>query len=755
MKKPIKSLQHALVKPLTQSILVAMALSPALMLSPALALADDDVKKERPVADAVVRIDPELERLAAQQASVPAIIIFGEQPQRKIARALNEKYEPQIDALAARVRGIYDKYLPKDTLPSEEKEIEQSKLLSQYVTDADKKEIRALNEQREKLMRELRQQIGRESAAAVAEVQKIYSARISSLGVKIVENFATLNAVSAEIPSAALKEIAALGGVAEIVYNNPGKPELSNQVQSLGADSWWNSGFDGGVWDVGVLDSGVLETHAALSSHTFYENYASNGNHGTGVACMYASTNATHKGLAFGLNAILVDNAGDDATTMAGADWMLRSAGDDPEVINYSWGNGNATGSDWHSLSRFVDGVVFDYATNWAKSAGNRGAGTNTMTIPANNYNGLTVANMFDNNTITRTDDVIWFESSRGPTVDGRKKPDLSAPGEQTMTCNSSGGYSNLGGTSSAAPKVGAASLLLMDGGNWDPRAIKAVLINTADSWEDNNTDTAADDGAKTGKEWNKTYGWGYLDLWHAHFHRNDYFSSSVKPKGQTGSYKLYKGHMFNGDKATLVWERDVDYNNAATPTSYRNLSDLDLKLYAEASNAQLDSDTTVKDNVHQVAASASQAAVVKVYAYSASFDGAASEPYSLATEENFALATGPVFSHTITAPASVYRGFTFTYSVAVKNTGDLDAHNVNVTLNLPAGFTLASGTATQNLGSIGDGATKNLSWTVKAPNLVTTASIGITTNSSSYGEKFSGSAAKSISVKNLVLTLP
>lgn len=749
MKTSKTLINHAVVNPLTRAVLIAMACYASAT------LADDDKKRELPVVESVQRIDPTLERLAAQQTSLPVIIVFGEQPQRKIARTLNEKYERDIDALAARVRGIYDKYLPKETLEGEEKEIEQSKLLSQYVTDSDKKEIRALNEQREKLMRELRQQIGRESAAAVAEVQKLYVDRITHLGAKVQERYATLNAVSAEIPASALKEIASLSGVAEVVYNNPGKPELSNQVQSLGADTWWASGFDGGVWDVGVLDEGVLETHAALKSHTFYENYATNGNHGTGVACMYASTNATHKGLAFGLNAILVENAGDDATSMAGTDWMLRTAGDDPEVINYSWGNGNATVNDWHPFSRFVDGVVFDYATNWAKSAGNRGAGTNTMTIPANNYNGLTVANMFDNNTISRADDVIWFESSRGPTVDGRKKPDLAAPGQQTMTCNNSGGYSNLGGTSSAAPKVGAASLLLMDGGNWDPRAIKAVLINTADSWEDNNTDTEADDSSKTGKEWNKTYGWGYLDLWHAHFHRNDYFSSSVKPKNQTGSYKLYKGHMFNGDKATLVWERDVNYNNAATPTSYRSLSDLDLKLYAEGTNAQLDSDTTVKDNVHQVAAKASQGAVVKVYAYSSSFDGATTEPYTLATEENFALANGPKFTNTITAPASVIRNFNFTYSVAVKNTGDLDAHSVNVKINLPAGFTLVSGAATQNTGTIADGATKTVSWTVKAPNLVTTASIGVNTTSVSYGETFSAAAAKSISVKNLVLTFP
>lgn len=747
MKTSKALINHAVVNPLTRAVLIAMACYTSAT------LADDDRKTELPVVESVLRIDPVLERLAAQQTSLPVIIVFGEQPQRKIARDLSTKYEPNIDTLAARVRGIYDKYLPKETMEGKDREIERSKLLSQYVTDADKSEIRTLNEQRDKLTSELRHQIGRESAAAVADVQKLYVDRITHLGAKVQERYVTLNAVSAEIPASALKEIANLDGVAEVFYNAPGKEELNTQAQSLGVTStWWPSGYDGGIWDVGVLDSGVMETHPALAGHTIYSNYAPNGSHGTGVACMYASNNATHRGLAFGLNSILIDNAGDVATSMAGADWMLRSAGDDPEVINYSWGNDPATGSDWHPFSRFVDGVVFDYYTNWAKSAGNAGFGTNTMTVPANNYNGLTVANMWDKNTVSRTDDVITASSSRGPTVGGRKKPDLTAPGTGTMTCNTSGGFSEMGGTSSAAPKVGAATLLLTDAGVSDPRTIKAILINSADSWEDNDTATTADDGAKVGKEWNKTYGWGYMDLSHAHFHRNDYFASSVKPKGVAGNYKLYKGHMFNGEKATLVWERDVTYNNAATPTSFRNLSDLDLKLYAETTNTLLDSDTTVKDNVHQVAAKASQGAVVKVYAYSSSFDGVSSEPYTLATEENFALATGPKFTNTITAPTSVIRNFNFTYTVAVKNTGDLDAHNVNVKINLPTGFTLVSGAATQNAGTIADGATKSISWTVKAPNLVTTASISTSTISSSYGEKFTASAAKSINVINLVL---
>ncbi len=733
---------NTVLKPLTQAVLIAMCCNAAAT------LADTDIKKEVPVVERVVRIDPILERQAQKRSVLSVIIVFGEQPQREIARRLNARYEPEIDALAAKVRAIYDRYLTRDSIASKDEEIKHSELLAQYVNKTDRAEILALNKEREQLVRQLRQRIAKQSAAAIRKSQEPYIDLLQSYGVKVQQRLVTLNAVGAKIPANILKEIASIDGVAEVVYNRPGKPELSNQASSLGAPSWWATGFDGGIWDVGVLDSGVLETHDALKSHTFYENYAPNGNHGTGVACMYGSTNNTNKGLAFGLNSIIVDNAGNEATSMAGADWMLRSAGDDPEVINYSWGNGAATGSDWHAFSRFVDAVVYDYNTNWAKSAGNNGFGTNTMTVPANNYNGLTVANMWDNNTVSRSDDVIWGTSSRGPTVLNRKKPDLVAPGNQTMTCNNSGGYSNLGGTSSAAPKVGAGTLLLTDAGNWDPRSIKAVLINTADSWEDNNTQTTADDGAKVGKEWNKTYGWGYLDLGHAHFHRNDYFSSSVKPKGQSGDYKLYKGHMYKGDKATLVWERDVDYNNAATPTSYRSLSDLDLKLYAKNSNALLDSDTTIRDNVHQVAASASQPVVVKVYAYSSSFDGASRENFTLATEENFSLATGPQLTTSVATASRILRNSIFVYRVTVRNSGDLDAHNLKVRLKLPRGFSLVSGAANRSLRTLADGTSRTLSWKIRAPSFApATSRIRVLTSSNSYGEQFNTATTKKIAV--------
>lgn len=433
-------------------------------------------------------------------------------------------------------------------------------------------------------------------------------------------------------------------------------------------------------------------------------------------------------------------------------DWMLRSAGDDPETINYSYGNGSAGSTSWGAMAKFVDSVVNDYNVAWVKSAGNSGAGTTTITQPGENYNALTVANMYDQDTATRSDDVIWGSSSRGPTDDGRKKPDITAPGHRTHTCQTGGGTQNLGGTSSAAPKVGAGTLLLRDAGHWDPMTMKAVLINTADSWDDNGTNGSADDGPVTGKEWNKTYGWGYLDLWHASFHRNDYFRTTIFPRGQNNDYRLYKGYAYTGDKATLTWEREVDYNNSATPTSYRNLSDIDLKLYRESNGSTEDRDISIRDNVHQVAALGSGQKVVKVYAYSNSFGSASYEPFALATEENFSVASGPAFAVSVSAPPTVNSLQVFTISTTINNSGDLNAHNVSATLNLPAGFQLVSGAATRSLGRINDGASRTRSWTVRAPFNwswfgSSNYNLSVNVTSHSYQETFTGNRSRNIRV--------
>jgi hypothetical protein len=82
----------------------------------------------------------------------------------------------------------------------------------------------------------------------------------------------------------------------------------------------------------------------------------------------------------------------------------------------------------------------------------------------------------------------ISYFSSRGPTGDGRLKPDLVAPGERILstlpgTVPGEGEYGVLDGTSQAAPHVSAAAAMLMARYpelNRSPRRIKRILCESA-----------------------------------------------------------------------------------------------------------------------------------------------------------------------------------------------------------------------------------------------------------------------------------
>ena len=497
-----------------------------------------------------------------------------------------------------------------------------------------------------------------------------------------------------------LNRIANHKAVAQISFNNPSTQELDVSVQAiklapsssyLDVNNWWAHGYTGKKGVLGLIDDGVDPTHPDLANKqlivrtengSHYEDFINGvrAPHGTGIACIYGSNNEKYKGVAYELPTIITGLSGPENSdaqsimmTMSTLDWMLERSEIKPTLINYSMGNGSVSCQgcpEWSGLARLIDYVVNEKKILWVKSAGNGGYieptknlhYASTLTVPGDNYNALTVANMslnvIENNSTMKTADrnqhIIRSTSSRGPTPYGRRKPDLTAPGHDTRTCapdvqiyrfnyikdmDYRDGHRLMGGTSSAAPHVGGAALLLQDAGIKNPMAIKALLINSADAW----TDSGKSDHEKQahfsvmGSEWNRTYGWGYINMQAAFEQRNDLIEDELTLKKPVLEYRT---DLQVGEKVTLVHERRVGFS--ADGAAWK-LSHLSVEIIDRDTEEVIAKDDSPIDTVHQVANCERLAgerncssstkpihALVRVKLLSSTIDGSDREPFAL-----------------------------------------------------------------------------------------------------------------------------
>jgi subtilisin family serine protease len=376
-----------------------------------------------------------------------------------------------------------------------------------------------------------------------------YLAAVTELGGDLRRVSRWLNAASFEVDADRLDAIGALGHVAQIVPVAGFKKEYAEAVSvrvdeaydlALSADALeygiasgqlgqinvpeaHQAGLDGSGVTLAIFDTGYRKSHEAFTNHftdgrvlaewdfifdddeTANEpgdgDWSSQWNHGTLIWSVSAGyLPGQIMGPAYKASFLLAKTEDVRSETPVEEDnWVAAMEWADSlgaDVITSSLGY-----SDWYSYSDF-DGLTATttIAANTAtslgilvcNSMGNSGPGAGTLSAPADAFEILSVG------AVNSSGSIASF-SSRGPTYDGRMKPEVCAQGVSTQaaTASTDVSYGPASGTSLSTPLVaGAACLVIQANPSWPPQLVREALMQTADN--------AASP--------NNTYGWGVIN---------------------------------------------------------------------------------------------------------------------------------------------------------------------------------------------------------------------------------------------------
>ena len=293
----------------------------------------------------------------------------------------------------------------------------------------------------------------------------------------------------------------------------------------------WDLGYTGNNVVVAVLDTGVDDEHEFLKGK-FVAGFDCSGvtsvtdretnpddedGHGTHVASIIMGTGGS-VGQYIGVapSAMLVDvkvlskrgvNLGDQL--IRGIEWVIENKDKyNIKVINLSVGSDIEDPDGTSAISQAANTAV-ESGLVVVAAAGNEGPEEYTLCAPAVADNVICVTALDDRDTVSREDDVIASYSSRGPRLDGAKKPDVCAPGTGIVAAKGeeTGEAGNevvvMSGTSMAAPHVSGLAALILDANpTLSPFDVKRIILDTAED--------------KGSEGWDSAYGWGEIDAYEA-----------------------------------------------------------------------------------------------------------------------------------------------------------------------------------------------------------------------------------------------
>ncbi|MEO5926207.1 MAG: S8 family serine peptidase [Bryobacteraceae bacterium] len=305
-------------------------------------------------------------------------------------------------------------------------------------------------------------------------------ALIESAGGAVTRTFSLVPAVAARLPQAALQGISRNPNVAALEVDgtfvaHDAELDATWGAKQIGAGLVHDAGNKGTGVKVCVLDSGIDTNHPDLymnyrGGKDFVNNdldpFDDNG-HGTHTAGTIAAmmNSMAVRGVAPQVDLYIykvlgATGSGSFSAVIAALQECVNVGG---KVTNNSYGSSTDPGS---TVKAAFDNAAAAGVTHIA-SAGNSGAGTNTVGFPGQYSSVMAVAATDSNN-------VRASFSSTGPAVQ------ISAPGVSILSTYLNDGYTYMSGTSMASPHVAGVAALVVACGITNPASVRQRIRDTA-----------------------------------------------------------------------------------------------------------------------------------------------------------------------------------------------------------------------------------------------------------------------------------